>query len=224
MRLTGLFILTTLWFASDLAAQEPRAAGRNNPFTPSPVIEPLSAETTAAVAIRTSIVTATEAANSRSSPNPSVSGKGAVYRVGPGDVLKIDNTVSGEAFYVTVAADGNLIPNAAGRVNFGGRSQEEVEAELKSRIGSDAIKVTIREYASHFVLVKKNGEPSLKFTLRREAVPLFILRSEAGWGPQYRYAILSRASGQEIRLDLSNFSADEMLLFSGDTLDLREDH
>jgi hypothetical protein len=207
---------------SDLAAQHPQTAGRNNPFTPSPAIGSLSEGVTAAVSIIPHGLTAAETADPRISQSPPSTRQGGDYRIGPGDVLKIDNTLDSSTIYMTVSAEGNRIPNTTGLIDLTGKTQEAVEAEIRDRIGVDGIRVTVREYASHFVLVSKNGEQTFRFALRRESMPLFILLSEAGVGPEYRFAILKRADGQDVALELSRSSAKDVSLFAGDRLDLRE--
>jgi hypothetical protein len=155
----------------------------------------------------------------------------AVYRVGIGDVLDIRllNQANPPATQYTVRAGGLLeYPLAGDPVAVTGMTTEEIAARLAAGLKKRAVYerpqvvVSVREYASHAVLVSGMvGDPGTKI-LRREAVPLYVVLAEAQPHPEAgRAIIISHATGQSATVDLSDPAALNTLVHAGDVVNVQ---
>jgi protein involved in polysaccharide export with SLBB domain len=96
-------------------------------------------------------------------------------------------------------------------------------AELKHRGVYDRpqVRVSVRDYASHAVLVSGLvSDPGTKI-LRREAVPLYVVVAEAQPKPEAgRAVVTSHATGKTTSVDLTDAAAMGMLVQQGDVVNL----
>lgn len=149
-----------------------------------------------------------------------------IYRIGVGDVLDIRllNSVTPRSTLYTVV-EGGLIdyPVAGGAIVVAGRTTEEVQAllaaELKRRAVEEGARVTVgvRQYASHSVSISGLvNNPGTRF-LRREAVPLYVVMTEAQVRHDAGRVVIMRAGG-ETTLDLSEPASLNFLIKSGDLI------
>jgi protein involved in polysaccharide export with SLBB domain len=147
-----------------------------------------------------------------------------VYRVGVGDVLDIqlpDNPGNQSTLFSVL--EGGLLdyPLAGDPVSVGGLTTAEVAAHLRERIKvleSPAVAVIVRDYASHSVTITGFvGAPGLKI-LRREAVPLYVLLSEAMPFSEAARATIIRQGRPPVDLDLAESNASSTLVVPGDVI------
>jgi protein involved in polysaccharide export with SLBB domain len=167
-------------------------------------------------------------------PNPALTPAApltTVYRIGVGDVLDIrilNRTDSRQSTLYTVLAGGVLeYPLLRDPVTVTGMTPEELSAqliaELKHRGVYDKpqVRVSVRDYASHAVLVSGLvSDPGTKI-LRREAVPLYVVVAEAQPKPEAgRAVVVSHSTGKTISVDLTDAAAMSMLVQQGDVVNL----
>jgi protein involved in polysaccharide export with SLBB domain len=155
----------------------------------------------------------------------------SVYRIGVGDVLDIrllNAPDPGRSTLYTVLAGGALdYPLLREPVTAAGMTAEELSsqliAELRHRGVFDRpqVRVSVREYASHAVLVSGlAGDPGTKI-LRREAIPLYVVVAEAQPKPEAgRAIVISHATGKTRSVDLNDAAAMSTLVQSGDVVNL----
>jgi protein involved in polysaccharide export with SLBB domain len=154
------------------------------------------------------------------------------YHVGAGDVLDIrllNQGATRESTLFTVI-DGGLLeyPLAGAPRVVTGLTTDEIgsllAAELKRRAVYDKprVMVSVREYASHTVLVSGLvNEPGAKI-MRREAIPLYVLIAEAQPKPEAgRALVIARATGQSTSVDLSDNAAMSTLIYAGDVVQVQ---
>src|SRR5689334_13707962 len=111
-----------------------------------------------------------------------------IYRVGVGDILDVRllNSPNNRSTLFTVMPGGAIdLPVAGGAIMVSGKTTDEIQAhianELKRRAVDDKAQVSVgvRQYVSHSVMVTGLVvNPGTRF-LRREAVPLYVVLSEA---------------------------------------------
>ena len=149
-----------------------------------------------------------------------------IYRIGVGDILDIRllNSVTSRSTLYTVL-EGGLIdyPMIGGPMLVAGLTPEDVQlnlaVELKRRAVEENARVTVgvRHYGSHTVSISGFvSNPGTKF-LRREAVPLYVIMSEAQARQDAGRVTIIRA-GTEIVLDLSQSPALNFMVKSGDLI------
>jgi protein involved in polysaccharide export with SLBB domain len=149
------------------------------------------------------------------------------YRVGVGDVLDIRlmNTPTTRSTLYTVM-EGGLIeyPLAGGPLTVSGLTTEEINtrlsAELKRRAvnqNPNEIVVSVRDYASHNVVISGLvNNPGMRI-LHREAVPLYVVLADAQPRIEASRALIMRASGQ-VSVDLTDPAQMNMLVRPGDVI------
>ncbi len=148
----------------------------------------------------------------------------SIYRVGVGDVLDIRllNAQGRESTLFTVMAGGLLeYPLAGDPVPVAGLTTEEVDARLTSRIKlyeNPQVVVSVREYASHTVIVAGLVNESGTKVLRREAMPLYVVLAEAQLKPEAGRASIMRADGQSLMVNLADSTATTTLVLPGDVI------
>ncbi len=83
------------------------------------------------------------------------------------------------------------------------------------------VRVSVREYASHAVLVSGLvSDPGTKI-LRREAIPLYVVVAEAQPKPEAgRAVIISHSTGKVVNVDLNDAAGLNTLVQSGDVITL----
>ena len=96
-------------------------------------------------------------------------------------------------------------------------------AELRHRgiFQHPQVRVSVREYASHAVLVSGLvGDPGTKI-LRREAIPLYVVIAEAQPKPEAgRAVVISHATGKTMNVDLGDAAGLNTLVQAGDVVNL----
>lgn len=210
------------------------AAGTNSPAATPNTSAP--ARNTPA-ALNTSVTTPN---NSAASPNVSASSArpaaaaaspANIYRVGVGDVLDI-RLLNGQdprqsTLYPVVAGGVLDYPLLRDPLTVAGMTTDELAAQLIAELRHRGVyerpqvRVSVREYASHAVLVSGLvGDPGTKI-LRREAIPLYVVIAEAQPRPEAgRAVIISHSTGKIINVDLNDAAALNTLVHSGDVVTL----
>lgn len=195
-----------------------RAYAKLRETTPAPT------ETNAATPSRPAPAAA--ARTNTSDPDPT-----AVYRVGPGDVLDVRLPGGGarRASVYEVTPTGLLDhPALKEPLAVAGLTPEEVAARLGSALGVRAtgagteVAVGVSEYRSHAIIVGGMVKEGGTKILQREGVPLYVIVAHAqplaGAG---QAVVVSRATGTETVVDLSDSEALKTLVRQGDVVTLR---
>ena len=150
----------------------------------------------------------------------------SIYRVGVGDILDIRllNTPARESTLYTVLPGGILeYPLAGDPVKVGGMTADEIAARLQSLIrlyDKPQVAVNVREYTSHTVIVTGLvNDPGMK-VLRREAVPLYVLITEAQPRPEAARATIMRQGSPNVSIDLADTQAMATPVLPGDVIRL----
>ncbi len=148
-----------------------------------------------------------------------------IYKIGIGDVLFIDLTNSSQgAGYYTVRANGTIdFPLAGGDIIVTGQTVDKIDQMLRSRVTlfpNPKFEVKVREYASHkitvFGMVTNAGEKSL----RREAIPLFVIRADAGVDSKATRVVIKRGQQSTVEShDLREADTDNTLIYPGDSVE-----
>ncbi|HZT58303.1 MAG TPA: polysaccharide biosynthesis/export family protein [Pyrinomonadaceae bacterium] len=154
-----------------------------------------------------------------------------VYRVGVGDVLDIrllnDQDPRQSTLY-TVLAGGVLdYPLLKDPLTVSGMTTDELAAQLiadfrhRGLYEHPQVRVGVREYASHAVLISGlAGDPGTKI-LRREAIPLYVVVAEAQPKPEAgRAVVISHSTGKVTSVDLNDAAGLNMLVQPGDVVSL----
>jgi polysaccharide export outer membrane protein len=137
--------------------------------------------------------------------------------------------MSRESTLYTVMSTGMLdYPLAGEPFNVVGMTTDEIgvrlAAELKRRAVFDRaqFRISVREYVSHTATVSGLvDQPGAKI-LRREAVPLYVVLSEANpRADAGRAVIISRATGQSKTVDLADPAALNELISHGDIINIQ---
>jgi polysaccharide export outer membrane protein len=146
-----------------------------------------------------------------------------MYRVGVGDVLdiRLANMPTRESTLFTVLKTGVVeYPLLSGAVSVNGMTTEEIAALLSKEIkviDHPKVTVSVRDYASHRVVVSGVVDSPGRKILRREAMPLYAVLAEALPRPEAGVVTLTRDSKNQT---LSMTSEQQMatLIVSGDLI------
>ncbi|HKP45321.1 MAG TPA: polysaccharide biosynthesis/export family protein [Pyrinomonadaceae bacterium] len=147
-----------------------------------------------------------------------------VYRVGTQDVLDIQlaGNPSRESTLFTVMPNGLLeYPLAGGAITAAGLTTNEIASLLRQRIKfieNPTVKVTVRDYASHFVTINGFVSSPGKKVLRREAIPLYALLAESLVLPEAARATITRQGRPTIVADLKDPNHTATLIVAGDVI------
>ena len=147
----------------------------------------------------------------------------AVYHVGIGDVLdiRLTNLPTRESTLFTVLKNGLLEhPLLNGPISVAGMTTEEIANLLSNEIKvirAARVSVTVRDYASHTVLVSGLVDSPGRKVLRREAMPLYAVLAEALPRVEATIATVSRGGKTEM-VALNNEQQMSMLVLSGDVI------
>jgi len=145
------------------------------------------------------------------------------YRVGIGDVLdiRLTNMVTRESTLFTVMKNGVLeYPLLAKPLSVAGLTPDEIARRLSAEIKviqNPRPSVSVRDYASHFVLITGSVDNPGRKVLRREAMPLFTLLAEALPRSDAATVTVVR-NGKETNLSLSRSDELSMLVMPGDVI------
>jgi protein involved in polysaccharide export with SLBB domain len=207
------------------------------PGTPSPVpagtpVKPAPVETKSVDAGKNSSSAAAPGASSNpSNPAAAPVPLTSVYRIGIGDVLDIrllNAPDPRQSTLYSVLAGGALdYPLLRDPVTAAGMTAEELSAQLIAELRHRGVferpqlRVSVREYVSHAVLVSGlASDPGTKI-LRREAIPLYVVVAEAQPTPEAgRAIIISHATGKTTSVDLNDAAAMTALVQPGDVVNL----
>ncbi|HEX8175386.1 MAG TPA: polysaccharide biosynthesis/export family protein [Pyrinomonadaceae bacterium] len=149
-----------------------------------------------------------------------------IYRVGVGDVLDIRllNSPTRNSTLYTVLPGGMIdYPLAGEPLTVTGLTPEEIASKLQSLIKiyeKPQVSVNVREYQSHTLIVTGLvNDPGLKY-LRREAVPLYVIVTEAQPRTEAARAVIMRQGAPNVTVDLSDTNAMSTLVQPGDVIKL----
>lgn len=154
-----------------------------------------------------------------------------VYRIGVGDVLDIrllNQPDSRQSTLYTVLTGGLVeYPLVRDPVPASGMTAEELSAQLVAELRHRGVyerpqvRVSVREYASHAVIVSGLvNDPGTKI-LRREAVPLYVVVAESQPKPEAgRAVVISHATGKTAAVDLLDAAAMSLLVHPGDVVSI----
>ena len=155
----------------------------------------------------------------------------SIYRIGVGDVLDIrtlNDQSPRQSTLFTIGAGGVLDhPLLRDPLTVAGMTVDELSAQLVAEFrhrgiyDKPQVRVSVREYSSHVVLVSGLvNDPGPKI-IQREAIPLYVLiagaqaKSDAG-----RAVIISHSTGKVATVDLNDAIALNTLVQAGDVVNL----
>lgn len=146
------------------------------------------------------------------------------YRVGVGDILDIQlpESMSSRSTLYTVKEGGFLdYPLAGSSLQVAGMTTDVIAQRLRASIkvlDNPKINVRVRDYASHSVnVIGFVGIPGSKI-LRREAVPLYVVLSEAMPLPDAASVTIVRDGRDYATVNLRDQNALSQLVVANDTL------
>jgi protein involved in polysaccharide export with SLBB domain len=150
-----------------------------------------------------------------------------IYKIGAGDVLdvRVLNSSTTRSTLYTVN-DGGMIDLAiaGGPITVAGLTTDVIQTLIASELKRRAIEegarvsVSVRQYASHGVII--NGlvnNPGTKF-LRREAIPLYVLMAESQARLDAGRVAIMRPGSAGLTMDLSDPAALNFLILPGDMI------
>ncbi len=150
----------------------------------------------------------------------------STYAVGIGDVLdvRLSNLNTRESTLFTVMKDGTLeYPLVGNPVRVVGMTTDDIARMLATQIkvlNAPRVSVSVRDYASHAVVVTGAiGNPGRKI-LRREAVPLFAILAESMVRPEAALAIITHNGKQGAPINLKDEQAMGTSVVSGDLIQI----
>jgi protein involved in polysaccharide export with SLBB domain len=146
-----------------------------------------------------------------------------VYQVGVGDVLdiRLSNLPTKESTLFTVLKNGVLeYPLLSGPLSVAGMTTDEIAKLLGNEIKvikTAHVSVSVRDYASHTVVVTGMVDSPGRKTMRREAMPLFAVLAEALPRSEASLVTIVR-DGNSRTVSLSNEPAMSTLVLPGDVI------
>jgi protein involved in polysaccharide export with SLBB domain len=144
------------------------------------------------------------------------------------DIRTLNDSSPRQSTLFTIGAGGVLDhPLLKDPLTVSGMTTDELAAQLVAEFRHRGVyerpqvRVSVREYASHAVLVSGlAGDPGTKI-LRREAIPLYVVIAEAQPKPEAgRAVIISHSTGKIISVDLNDAVALNTLVQAGDVVNL----
>jgi protein involved in polysaccharide export with SLBB domain len=163
-------------------------------------------------------------------PAPPVSPE-SIYRIGTGDVLDIRLLNAQDprqsTLYPVIAGGVLDYPILRDPLTVAGMTTDELAAQLIAELRHRGIqdrpqvRVSVREYASHAVLVSGLvNDPGTKI-IQREAIPLYVVIAGAQPKPEAgRAVIISHVTGKIVTVDLNDAAGLNTLVQSGDVVTL----
>ena len=146
------------------------------------------------------------------------------YAVGIGDVLdvRLSNLTTRESTLFTVMRDGTLeYPLVGNLIHVVGMTTDDIARLLANQIkvlNAPRVSVSVRDYASHAVMVTGAvGNPGRRI-LRREAVPLFAVLAESMVSPEATVAIITHNGKDGSPISLKDEQAIATSVVSGDVI------
>lgn len=148
-----------------------------------------------------------------------------IYKIGAGDVLfiKVKNTTNASGYY-TVHADGTIdFPLAGENLVVAEQTTDEIEDMLAAGItlyADPQVEVKVREFGSHKITVAGMAERPGEKSIQREAIPLYVVRAEAGVNSQATRVLIRRADLEKVETyDLRDSNTDNVLVYPGNTIE-----
>lgn len=147
-----------------------------------------------------------------------------IYRVGAGDVLDIRllNAQTRDSTLFTVMPDGTLeYPLAGEPLSVTGLTTDEIRDRLTSKIklyDKPQVAVSVRQYASHNVIITGLVSDPGTHVLRREAMPLYVVLAEAQLKPEAGQATIVHLDRQTLTVNLSDPKAMTTFVMAGDVI------
>lgn len=147
-----------------------------------------------------------------------------VYRVGVGDILdiRIPDSLSNKSTLYTVLEGGLLdYPLAGAPLPVSGMTTDAIAQRLSSSVkvlDHPQINVKVRDYSSHTVNVIGFVSMPGSRILRREAVPLYVVLSEAMPLPEAASVTIVRNGSELISIDMHDSQATSQLVVANDIL------
>lgn len=148
----------------------------------------------------------------------------ASYNVGVGDVLdvRLANWPTRESTLFTVMKDGTLeYPLASGPVAVAGLTTDEIANLLRAQIkviDSAQVIVSVRDFASHAVVISGLVDSPGRKTLRREAMPLYTVLAQAMVRSEATVATITRNGKESEPIDIKDNQALARLVVAGDII------
>jgi protein involved in polysaccharide export with SLBB domain len=147
-----------------------------------------------------------------------------IYQIGVGDVLFISLQNSpGSSKYYTVLNDGTIdYPLAGELVSVSGLTTDEIEEFLRDKIKlfeNPDVSVKVREFNSHQISVLGLAENTGNISLQREAVPLYVIKTQAIVKPEASKVLIKRKKQKPEEYDLSETKFGESLIYPGDIIE-----
>lgn len=204
-------------------ASPAKASVPNAKTSTAPVVTPSPAVVNPVAASNPVITPATTPAAAAVAPT-------AMYRIGEGDVLDIRITNISEAgrndaTFHTVMGGGTLdYPLIGEPLAVANLTTDEIDAlitkELKRRaiLNEPNVTVSVRDYASHVVMVSGLVDNPGTKILRREALPLYVVLAEAQPRPEAGQANILSADGATRTIDLTDSDSSAVLVRPGDVV------
>ena len=146
-----------------------------------------------------------------------------IYRVGIGDVLdiRLANLATRESTLFTVLKNGAIeFPLLEKPLVVAGLTPDEIARRLNAEvkvIQNARASVSVRDYASHSIVITGAVDNPGQKILRREAMPLFAILAEALPRVEATTATISR-NGKETSVALSNNDQMAALVMPGDAI------
>lgn len=146
-----------------------------------------------------------------------------VYNVGIGDVLdiRLSNLPTRESTLYTVLKSGVLeYPLLNGPLSVAGMTTDEIARLLSNEIKvikSARVSVSVRDYASHSIIITGLVDSPGKKTMRREAMPLFAVLAEALPRPEASFVTVVR-NGNSQTVSVTDEPAMSRLVLPGDVI------
>jgi protein involved in polysaccharide export with SLBB domain len=152
------------------------------------------------------------------------------YKVGVGDVLFVDlkNSPQGSGYY-TVRRDGTIdYPLAGENVLVADQTAGFVAEMLAAGITlfpNPRVEVKVREYVSHQITVSGMVERPGNKVIQREAVPLYVIRAEAGVDVMAMKVSVKRTPDAKAETyDLRKPDTDNILIYAGNSVEFTSEN
>ncbi len=148
----------------------------------------------------------------------------STYKVGIGDVLDVHlaNWPTRESTLFTVMKDGTLeYPLISGQIAVAGLTTDEIANLLSGQIKvikAPQVAVTVRDFASHGVVVTGLVDSPGRKMLRREAMPLYTVLAQALVRPEATIATVTHNGKEGDPIDLKDNQAMSKLVVPGDLI------
>ncbi len=210
------------WGNTAIPEQTPRVSPASNNSSAAAV-----AETPAPRLVQPTVLAAKTTVESVSPPvasSPRSAASPSTYIVGAGDVLdiRLPNTTARESTLFTVMKNGAIdYPLLNGSLVVAGMTTEQIGSVLAAQIKvirAAKVNVSVRDYASHFVVIGGLVENAGRKTLRRESMPLYAILAEASVRPEASSVTIIHNGKEGNPLSLKDELAMSTLIYSGDAI------